>query len=346
MKTDAMVIDRHGGPEVLTRATIDLAELGPREVRVAVRAVSLNHLDLWVRRGGPAFKLEYPHRLGSDIAGIVEVAGAAVRGVAVGDRVIVHPAKSCGVCVACKMGSDNLCRNYRILGESTHGGYAQHVHVDDDSLLHIGDDLTFVEAAALPLTTLTAWQMAYRKAEVHAGQTVLINAAGSGVSVMLIQLCKLAGARVIASTSKPEKVDRAKDLGADEVIVSTEQPLHKAVKKLTDGRGADVVFDHVGGELFEKSLSALRWGGRIVICGATAGHAPKIDLRSVFFKQLEILGSTMGRKGDLAQALPMLRSRGLRQIVDRTFPLWEAAEAHAVLESASVFGKVVLEVPA
>jgi NADPH:quinone reductase-like Zn-dependent oxidoreductase len=310
-----------------------------------VRAVALNHLDLWVRRGGPAFKLEYPHRLGSDIAGEVEALGAGARGVAVGDRVMVHPAKSCGVCATCKAGIDNLCRNYHIRGENSQGGYSQHVHVGDDALLPIGSELGFAQAAALPLTTLTAWQMAYRKAEVRAGQTVLVNAAGSGVSVMLIQLCKLAGARVIASTTSPQKVDRSKELGADHVVLSTEAPLHKAVKKLTDGRGVDVAFDHVGGELFEKSLSALRWGGRVVICGATAGHTPKIDLRAIFFKQIEILGSTMGRKGDLAEALPMIIDGRLRQIVDRTMPLWDAAEAHAALESRSVFGKVVLDVP-
>lgn len=339
------MLDRHGGPDVLERRTIDIGELGPREVRVRVRAVALNHLDLWVRRGGPAFRLQYPHRLGSDIAGVIEAVGPGARGVSVGERVIVHPATSCGVCAACKAGSDNLCRHYHILGETTQGGYARHIHVADDAVLSIGDALGFREAAALPLTTLTAWQMAYRKAEVRAGQTVLVNAAGSGVSVMLIQLCKLVGARVIASTTRPAKVAPAKALGADEVVVSSETPLHQAVKALTNGRGVDVAFDHVGGELFEKSLAALCRGGRIVICGATAGHAPKIDLRHVFFKQLEILGSTMGRKGDLAAALPMLLDGRLHQLIDRSMPLWEAAKAHEALETRAVFGKVVLDVP-
>ncbi len=345
MKTDAMVIDRHGGPEVIERRTIELGELAPREVRVRVRAVALNHLDLWVRRGGPAFRLEYPHRLGSDIAGEIEALGPDARGLAVGDRVMVHPATSCGVCTRCKAGSDNLCRQYRIRGENMQGGYAQHVHVADDAVLPIGDALGFREAAALPLATLTAWQMAYRKAEVKPGQTVLVNAAGSGVSVMLIQLCKLAGATVIASTTNPAKVAQARELGADEVILSAETPLHQAVKAVTHGQGVDVVFDHVGGKLFESSLSALRWGGRLVTCGATAGFAPAIDLRHVFFKQLEILGSTMGRRGDLAEALPLMLAGRLRQIVDRTLPLWEAPAAHEALESRAVFGKVVLDVP-
>lgn len=340
-----MVLDRHGGPEVLERRTIDIGELGPREVRVRIRAVALNHLDLWVRRGGPAFRLSYPHRLGSDIAGEIEALGEGARGVSVGDRVMVHPAVSCGVCAACKAGADNLCRNYHILGESTQGGYAQHIHVADDAVLAIGEGLGFHEAAALPLTTLTAWQMAYRKGAVAPGQTVLVNAAGSGVSVMLIQLCKLAGVRVIASTTSAAKVAPARALGADEVVRSDEAPLHQSIKALTGGRGVDVAFDHVGGALFEQSLGALARGGRVVICGATAGHAPKIDLRHVFFKQLAIVGSTMGSKGDLAAALPLMLDGRLRQVIDRTLPLWDAPKAHEVLESRAVFGKVVLDVP-
>jgi len=344
MQTEAMVIEEHGGPEVIKRATIDIGELGPRQVRVRVRAVALNHLDLWVRRGGPAFKLSYPHRLGSDIAGEVEALGPGARGVKEGDRVMVHPAVSCGVCAACKAGSDNLCRRYHILGENTQGGYCQHVHVDDDTLLPIGNDLDFHQAAALPLCTLTAWQMAYRKGELQPGQTALINAAGSGVSTILIQLCKLIGARVIATTSTPAKVEKALALGADEVVLTSEKNLVAEVKQLTSRVGADVAFDHVGGELFEKTLASLRWGGRVVICGASAGFAPKIDLRSMFFKQLEIRGSTMGRKGDLAQALPMILDGRIKPVVDRVLPLWEASTAHGVLERREAFGKVVLGV--
>ena len=344
MKTEAMVIGRHGGPEVIERRTIELPEPGPREVRVRVRAVALNHLDLWVRRGGPAFRLDYPHRLGSDIAGEIDALGPGARGVEVGQRVMVHPALSCGVCTSCRAGRDNLCRQYRILGENTQGGYSQHVNVPDDSILPLGDELDFAAAAALPLTTLTAWQMAFRKAQVRPGQSVLINAAGSGVSVMLIQLCKMVGARVIASTTSADKVARARGLGADEVVLSSEVDLVQEVKRLTDRSGADVAFDHVGGELFEQTLACLRWGGRVVTCGATAGFKPAIDLRTVFFKQIEILGSTMGTKGDLAEALPLLRAGRLRQVVDRTMPLWEAAAAHEALESRTVFGKVVLTV--
>jgi len=345
MLAEGMVIQDHGGPEVLGRQTFELEEPGPREVRVRVRAVALNHLDLWVRRGGPAFRLSYPHRLGSDIAGEVEALGPGARGASLGDRVMLHPAVSCGTCPACRAGTDNLCRAYRILGENTQGGYATHINIPDDNLLMLGDALDFTTAAALPLCTLTAWQMAYRKAQVRAGQTVLITAAGSGVSTMLIQLCKLAGARVLASTTNPAKVEPARKLGADEVILTSEQDLTKTAKALTGRVGVDLAFDHVGGELFEQALAAVRWGGRIVICGATAGFAPKIDLRHVFFKQVEILGSTMGRKGDLAEALPMMLDGRLRPVVDRTMPLWEARAAHEALHERQVFGKIVLTVP-
>lgn len=344
MQTEAMVMDRHGGPEVLERRTISLPELGPHEVRVRVRAVALNHLDLWVRRGGPAFKLEFPHRLGSDMAGEIETLGSEVRDRQLGSRVLLHPALSCGRCAACLSGRDNLCRQYRILGESTQGGYARHVQVAEGNALDIGQSLELTEAAALPLCTLTAWQMVFRKACVEPAQVVLVNAGGSGVSAMIIQLCKLAGARVIASTSQPSKVERARELGADEVIVTSSQDLVAEGRRLTDRAGFDVVFDHVGGDLFEKSLALVRWGGRIVICGATSGFSPHIDLRQIFFRQIEILGSTMGRRADLLQALPLLRSRRIHAVVDRVMPLWQAREAHELLESRQAFGKVVLAV--
>ena len=344
MQTEAMVLNEHGGPEVIVRQTIELPEPGPREVRVRVRAVALNHLDLWVRRGGPAFKLQYPHRLGSDICGEVEALGPGAAGVSVGQRVMVHPGLSCGLCTACRSGADNLCRRYRILGENTQGGYTRQLNLPDVNLLPLGDALDDQHAAATPLAIVTAWQMAYRKGEVGPGHNVLVNAAGSGVSTFLIQLCRLAGARVIATTTNPAKVDPARALGASDVVLSTDGDWTKQVKSLTGGTGVDIAFDHVGGALFEQTLRTLRWGGRVVICGATAGFAPKIDLRAIFFKQLEIRGSTMGTRGDLARALPLLQRGQLKARVDKVFPLWEAAAAHRALESRQVFGKVVLSV--
>jgi NADPH:quinone reductase-like Zn-dependent oxidoreductase len=344
MRTEAIVLRAHGGPEVLTRETIDLPEPGAREVRVRVRAVALNHLDLWVRRGLPNLRLEYPHRLGSDVVGEVDSLGEGARGVTLGDKVVVNPGLSCGVCERCLSGEDNLCRKYAILGEHTQGGYARHMVVPDVNLLPYPGDLPFAKVAAVPLVFLTAWQLVVDKASVRPGETVLVHAAGSGVSSAAIQIAKLFGARVIATAGNASKVERARALGADEVINYSTQDFVAEVKQLTGKRGADVVVEHVGGEVFTKSILATAAGGRIVTCGATAGFRPEVDLRHVFFRQISILGSTMGSKGALFGILEHVRAGRLKPVVDRVLPLWEAREAHRVLEAREAFGKVVLEV--
>ncbi len=344
MQTEAIVLRSHGGPEVLVRETIDLPDPGPREVRVRVRAVALNHLDLWVRRGLPNLKLSYPHRLGADIVGEIEALGAGARGVEVGARVVVSPGVSCGVCERCLSGHDNLCRKYAILGEHTNGGYARHVNVPDTNLLPYPGDLPFTDVAAVPLVFLTAWQMVVAKARVAPGQTVLVQAAGSGVSSAAIQIAKLHGARVLATAGTDAKAERARGLGADEVINYTTHDFVGEVKRLTGKRGVDAVIEHVGGDVMIKSVLATANGGRIVTCGATAGVEPKIDLRHVFFRQIEILGSTMGPKGSLFGILEHVKTRKLKAVVDRVMPLWAAADAHRVLEAREAFGKVVLEV--
>jgi len=345
MKTEAVVLRTHGGPEVLVRETIDLPEPGPRQVRVRVRAVALNHLDLWVRRGLPNLKLEYPHRLGSDIVGEIDALGPGARVAGKpGDKVVVSPGVSCGVCERCLSGHDNLCRHYAILGEHTSGGYARHVVVPDTNLLPYPGEMPFTQAAAVPLVFLTAWQMVVDKGQVRPGQTVLVQAAGSGVSSAAIQIAKLFGARVIATTGTDAKAERARALGADEVINYATQDFVAEVKRLTGKRGVDVVVEHVGGEVMAKSVLATASGGRIVTCGATAGFEPNIDLRHVFFRQIAIVGSTMGSKGALFGILEHVRAGRLRPVVDRVLPLWDAREAHRVLEAREAFGKVVLEV--
>jgi NADPH:quinone reductase-like Zn-dependent oxidoreductase len=352
MLTEAMVINRLGGPEVLERATIELPDPGPREVRVRVRAVALNHIDLWARRGLPHFRYEFPHRLGADIAGEIEAlgpgagvrGGAPMQGAKVGDSVLVNPGVSCGACEKCLLGADAFCRSYRLLGENTQGGYSRHIVVPDTNVLPMPKALSFTLAAAIPLCFLTAWQMVVRKGEVRAGQTVLVQAAGSGVSSAAIQIAKMLGARVITTTSTEEKAARARELGADEVINYTTQDFALECKRLTNKRGVDVVIEHVGGEVFAKSILAAAWGGRIVTCGATTGFTPEIDLRHVFFRQVEILGSTMGPKGDLYEILRHVETGRLRPVIDRVMPLWSAEDAHRLLEDRKVFGKIVLEV--
>lgn len=344
MKTEAMAMNRTGGPEVLERMEIDLPDPGPREVRVRVRAVAMNHLDLWTRRGLPNVKYEFPYRLGSDIAGEIDALGPGARGASVGQRVLVNPGLSCGTCERCLRGEDNSCPRYRIFGEGAQGGYARHVNVPDTNLLPFPEPLSFAEAAAIPLVFLTAWQMVTRKANVQPGQTVLVQAAGSGVSSAAIQLCKVFGARVITTTSTPEKAEKARALGADHVIDYAKEDFLAECKRLTDKRGVDAVIEHVGGEVFTKSVLATRWGGRVVTCGATAGFKPELDLRQIFFRQVEVLGSTMGSKSDLFRVLDLVRAGKVRPVIDRVLPLWSAVEAHRHLEARKAFGKVVLDV--
>lgn len=340
-----MVIRKNGGPEVLERATIELAEPGPREVRVRVRAVALNHMDLWARRGLPNVKYDFPHRLGADIAGEIEALGPGARGCEVGQKVLVAPALSCGVCARCLSGEDNLCSRYRLLGENAQGGYARHVVVPDANVLPYPEPLPFTRAAAVPLVYLTAWQMVVRRGEVKPGQVVLVQAAGSGVGSAAIQIAKMHGARVLTTAGSAEKVRRAREeLGADEAFDYTREDFLAECKRLTGKRGVDVVIEHVGGDVFVKSVLATRWGGRVVTCGATAGFTPTVDLRQIFFRQVQVLGSTMGPRGDLFEIVAHVAAGKLAPVIDRVMPLWDAAEAHRVLEERKAFGKVVLEV--
>jgi NADPH:quinone reductase-like Zn-dependent oxidoreductase len=262
----------------------------------------------------------------------------------VGQGVMINPGLTCGVCARCLDGDDNFCAKYKILGENTHGGYARHIVVPDTNIVPLPDALSFTDAAAIPLVFITAWQMVVRRGEVRPGHTVLVQAAGSGVSSAAIQICKLFGARVIATTGSDEKVKLARALGADDVINYQTQDFLAECKRLTGKRGVDVVIEHVGGEVFSKSVLATAWGGRVVTCGATSGFKPDFDLRQIFFRQVQVLGSTMGRKSDLLRVLSFVEQGKLRPVVDRVMPLREARAAHEALEKREVFGKVVLAV--
>ena len=344
MTMTAMVLREHGAPDVLRLEQLPIPEPGPREVRVRIKAVALNHLDIWVRKGGPAFKLEYPHILGSDIVGVIDAAGPGAPG-QVGAKVVVQPGLSCGRCAACLGGHDNLCRFYKILGEHSgaNGGYAEYVVVPDVNIAPYPERLTFPQAAAAILPFLTAWQMVVHKARVVPGDTVLVQGAGSGIGVAAIQIAKLHGARVIATASTDDKLERARALGADVAINYTSQDFVAECKKLTDKRGVDAVIEHVGGDVFAASIRAVKNGGRIVTCGATAGFHPAIDLRHIFFRQVEVLGSTMGSKADLLAVLGHVAAGKLDPVVHEVLPLARAADAHRLLEERKAFGKVVLE---
>ncbi len=338
------LIREHGGPEALEwRDDLPLPEPRADEVRVRVRACALNHLDLWVRNGVPRHRFPLPLIPGSEIAGDVEAAGERVEGLAPGTPTLVAPAVSCGRCERCLGGEDPLCRQYGILGEHRDGGYAEFVVVPWRNVLPLPAGLSYVEAAALPLVSLTAWHMLTGRARLERGEDVLIHAAGSGVSSAGIQIARLLGARrIIATAGGKAKLAKARELGATHTIDYRHEDFVARVKEITDRKGVEVVFDHVGGDIFERSLSAVAWGGRIVLCGATARGEATVNLRAVFFKSLSILGSTMGSLAELIRLLRFVESGDLKPVVDRTFPITEARAAQTALENREQFGKLVL----
>ncbi|GAA5335929.1 zinc-binding dehydrogenase [Thermus hydrothermalis] len=340
----AVVMEARGGPEVLKVAEVPTPEPGPKEVRLRVKAAALNHLDIWVRKGVASPKLPLPHVLGADASGVVDAVGPGVTAFAPGDEVVVNPGLSCGHCERCLAGEDNLCPRYEILGEHRWGAYAEYLVVPEANLLKKPQNLSFEEAAAIPLTFLTAWQMVVDKLQVRPGDDVLIMAAGSGVSVAAIQIAKLHGARVIATAGSEEKLRKARELGADEAVNYTHPEWFKEVRRLTGGKGADKVVDHTGALYFEGVIKATANGGRIAIAGASSGYEGTLPFAHVFFRQLSILGSTMASKSRLFPILRFVEEGKLRPVVGQVLPLEEAAEGHRLLEERRVFGKVVLRV--
>lgn len=338
----AVRFHQHGGPEVLRYEDAPEPQLGPGEVLVRVRACALNHLDLWQRRGLERVKIPMPHISGSDVAGTIVASTAS--DVNAGGRVMLQPGVSCGRCAACLSGSDNDCPEYEVLGYLHHaGGYAEFVKVPVQNLISIPDEIDFVQAAAFPLTFVTAWHMLMTRAQLKRGEDVLVLAAGSGVGQAAIQIAVLHGARVFATAGSEEKLERARSLGASEVIHHHKQDIAEEIRRLTNHRGVDVVIEHVGEATWPKSVRALTRGGRLVTCGATTGWNGALDLRALFAKRLSIMGSYMGTKGELLRAARFFFAGQLKPVVDRTFPLAEAAAAQSRLEASGQFGKLVLE---
>lgn len=338
----AVTFQQHGGPEVLQFTDVPDPKIKANEVLVEVRACALNHLDVWVRGGLPNVPIPLPHILGDDIAGVVREAGQLVTWVRPGAEVMLQPGVSCGHCAECLSGRDNFCREYDIIGYRRDGGYAEFVAVPGVNVIPKPKKLSWAEAAALPLVTLTAWHMLATRAQLQPGEDVLIHAAGSGVGSLGIQIAKLRGARVIATAGADEKLVKAKELGADEVINYSRADWPKEVKRLTDGRGVDVVFEHTGVDTWAGSIASLKTGGRLVTCGATSGFDVRNDIRQIFYRHLTILGSFMGAKAELLAAMKFIESGAIRAVVDRTLPLAEARTAHQLIEDRAQFGKLVL----
>lgn len=340
----AVVFYEHGGPEKLRYEDRPDPQIKPDEVLVRVKACALNHLDIWVRQGIPAYKIALPHISGSDVAGQIERVGSAVKGLKVGQNVFVSPGLNCGTCEECEAGRDNLCSAFGVLGAKTDGGYAEFVAVPGRNVIPIPGSLTFEQAAAFPLVSVTAWHMIVTLAGLKSDETALIMGAGSGVGSMAVQLAKHLGAMVITTVGSDEKIEKARMIGADHVINHSAEDIERRVRELTGGRGVDVVIEHIGPEVWDQCLKSLAKGGRLVTCGATTGGEAKIDLRYLFSRQLTLKGSYMGTKAELLEAAKLVGAGKIKPVIDRVYPLQEARAAQEQMLSRKFFGKIVLAV--
>jgi NADPH:quinone reductase-like Zn-dependent oxidoreductase len=336
----AVRFHEHGGPDVLRYEDAPDPNLEPGHVLVRVRACALNYLDLWQRRGLDRVKIPMPHISGADVAGEIAAAGAGEW--PPGTRVMLQPGVSCGRCASCLAGADNFCAKYDVLGYQSAGGYAELVTVPAANVIPLPEAIDFIHAAAFPLSFLTAWHMLVTRAGVTERDTVLVLAAGSGVGQAAVQIAKAFGARVIATAGNAKKMEQAAGLGADAVVDHHRDDVVAIVRKFTDGRGVDVVVEHVGVATWERSVRCLARGGRLVTCGATTGFDARLDLRHLFARQLSFIGTYMGGKAELLRAAQLFFRGAVRPIVDRTFPLSDAAHAQRHLEAGEQFGKVVL----
>ena len=345
----ALVLRGHGDLTQLGIADVPAPTItGARQVLIRLRAAALNHLDLWTMRGLPGLSLEFPHILGGDGAGNVEAVGADVTGVRPGDKVMINPGVACYRCETCDAGEHSLCPEYRLLGEHLPGTLAEYLVVPEQNVLPIPDPpaphppITWREAAAYPLVTLTAWRMLVTRAALRPGEAVLIWGVGGGVSGAALKIAKLIGAFVIATSSSDTKLEAARALGADVTLNHARVDVAKEVRGLTDRRGVDVVLENVGASTWKGSIRALAKGGRLVTCGATTGPIGETDIRVVFWNQISIIGSTMSNNAEFHDVMSQLFRGRLRAIVDAVMPLTDGALAQRRLAEGKQFGKIVL----
>jgi NADPH:quinone reductase-like Zn-dependent oxidoreductase len=347
----ALVVNRHGDLSQVALADVAAPEVrAPGDIRIRLRAAGLNHLDLWTIRGLPGLSLKFPHILGGDGAGVVDAVGPGVTRVKPGDAVLFNPGISCYRCDWCLAGEHSLCVQYKLLGEHVPGTLAEFIVVPEPNVALIPpptanrQPLTFPEAAAFSLVTLTAWRMLITRARLRPGETVLIWGVGGGVSLAALRIAKLAGAFAIVTSSSDAKLQRARELGADVTLNHASADVGREVRRLTERRGADVIVENVGQATWDESLRLLGRGGRLVTCGATTGPDVSVDVRRLFWYQWDILGSTMGSAEEYREIVRLLSQGHLRPIVDSIFPLSDGKAALERLQSAEHFGKVVVEV--
>ena len=344
----AVYITEHGGVDVLRYGELPEPSVGPNDVKVRVRACSVNRLDIFTRQGvrGTRIRFRGPHVLGGDVAGDVVEVGDEVRWVKPGDRVVVNPRLTCGQCRFCIGGEEELCERPGMLGSTVSGGYAEYVAVPAVNVVPLPESLSYVDAAALPTVFMPSWSILIRRARLRPWGTALVLSASSGVGTAAIQVAKrVVGARVIATTSSEEKARRALELGADHVVVYTQEDIRQKVRELTGGRGVEVVLDHVGADFWEAAVGSLAPGGRYGICGATTGFRVELQTGLMFLRHQTVFGVFMGRREDLRQIVELAGRGTIGAVVHATFPLEEAAKAHETMEGRAFFGKLVITVP-
>ena len=350
----AVSFDQHGGTDVLQYADLPDPQISPNEVLVRVKAAAANYNDIWARRGLPGVRIVLPHVSGSDAAGVVEAVGSEVGSgaangfnntpVTAGDEVMVHPGLSCRVCELCTRGEEAFCRQFKIWGFQTgpnDGGHAELVKVPAANVIPKPKNLSWEEAASLPLVLETVWRMLVSRARIQAGDFVLVWGGAGGLGVMAIQVCTLFGARPIAVAASDEKLEVCRKLGAEFTINRTSQNVADEVRRITDRRGVDIVFEHVGEATWETSVAALRWGGTLVTCGATSGVYGRTDIRFLWNKQQNFLGSHLGTKAELVGAMRFVESGQIKPVVGKVLPLRDVAEGQRLMEQDEASGKIV-----
>ncbi|TAL10659.1 MAG: alcohol dehydrogenase [Nitrospirae bacterium] len=333
---------QHGGPEVLRYEDAPVPTPGPGEVLVRVKACALNHLDIWIRQGVPAFQVPLPHIGGCDVAGVVERVEGDGSGLKPGDRIFVAPGLSCWRCTFCLSGRDNLCLSYRMLGAQVDGGMAEYVKVPAINVLPIPGALTFEQAAAFPLTAVTVWHMLFGLAKLQPAEDVLVLGAAGGVGSMAVQMARAAGARVLTTVGSEDKIEKARALGAEVVINHARDDIAERVMRATGGRGVDVVIEHIGPATWEQSLKSLAKGGRLITCGATSGPEVRVDLRFLYMRQTTVIGSIMGTRDELLAAAKWMDEGRIQAVIDSVVPMKEARAAHERMLDRKLFGKIVL----
>lgn len=334
-------MERQGPPDVLTFRDVEAPKIGEEDVLVRIVAAGVNRLDVWVRSG--VYTTELPRILGSEGAGVVEAVGSSVSNISPGDRVLINPALTDGVCSFCVQGRDSLCENLRLLGFGSDGCYAELVRVPARNILRLPSGLGFEEAASVMVNYMTVWHCLVGRAGLEYGSTVLVVAAGSGIGVAATQLCKLYGCTVIATVGEEWKREKAFQLGADYVINRRSEDVVDGVRRFTGGRGVDLVFEHAGGAMWENGVRCLRPGGTMVFCGATSGEMVGLNIRYAYRRQLNLIGSYSWDRGEIEKVLKLVESGRLRPVVDSVFRLEDASKAHVRMERDEHFGKILLK---